>query len=154
MRLYLIVPSNGTHRSTWVAKMKRYLANNARIRKFVFHSYHAKAWPSNGKRIRFPLSRAILVEDQTEHFDEYLLGAAKKLYSRAHERGYKVISALKIVEHYLLNMQYMTYEGEARYHQKRAKDIKRYLKKIKGKDLGEIDHGWEIEELKKARLIK
>lgn len=149
-RCYLAV-SNGELKSN--KKWKSYLLSHLGIRGdvecFVFHSRHVKIW--SVCHFPFPYSKSILVKDQTTHFDKELLILAFSVLRRSAIKKYSFDKAREIMLHYLFNMSGLSYRDELKYLKKKCKSHERF---IKSGYTARMDHGWEIDELKKHKLIK
>jgi len=105
----------------------------------------------NDHDVEYPLwSKSILVQDQTERTDPKLLEFCCDIAARAKEKKYSLRIARDIVFHYLSNFIGDSYADELKYLIKRIKQLIKLCQDY----TAEEDHGWELEELRKAGLIK
>lgn len=161
---YLCVPNYGlssdSESKKYPVKNWRQLVINAIVRQrpdisgFVFHSRHIKVWSSKKQEeFTFPYSKWIYVEDQTEHFDSYYLDCAYMIFSRAKLKGHNPRYVCNVITHYLFNMMGKVYSDEARFHMKLSKIQRKFCKRLRKIDISKQDHGWEMQELRKAGLL-
>lgn len=141
--VYLAVPKKGKHLTAWRNQVRRDLLADNKVWAYVFHSKHVKVWATEAPKLKG--SRVIEVKDQTVHTDRVLLTFAHAATLRADEKGYSHETAAAILTHYLFNMAGKGYAAETKFH--------KGLSKPGPKVTGRRDHGWELDELKKAGML-
>lgn len=142
----LCVPKNLKYK-VWKKQIIDYLLR-ASVDSYVFHSKHLKVWTENSLII--PYSKILEVKDQTVHTDKRLLPLSYKALSYGSRTCSSHEQAISIMIHYLFNMSGKDHRSELVFHKNRVKSLNKFLK---SKYTAKQDHGWEIDELKKAGLI-
>lgn len=145
----LVVPSNGKYTRKWREEILGLCLKDPRISRVTSHNfYKIKAF----EEIKFPHSKWIITEDKTKHFDETVWAFASQYwaYVKNHgKRGKKNQEMyIPVLIHYLLNLEGIYPETE--WFLKMAGKRKKLEKSKKVNP--EVDHGWEIKELKKAGI--
>lgn len=141
--VYLAVPKKGVHITRWRNAVRKSVLADRHVFAYVFHSRHIKVWATEKPKLK--ASRVIKAKDRTVHHDRVLLTFAYSMTLRAEEKGYSHETAAAITTHYLFNMAGKGYGDEAKFHKARSKTMPRTTARQ--------DHGWEIDELKKAGML-
>jgi len=147
---YLIIPEKGERiTKTWAKAVVADCFDIEGVKRVVSHEYVKAVFNRAVKESDFyELVRLLRVKDQTTHSDIYLSNLATLLAKRSYVNGGNIRRYISILSHLMFNTLSYDYNEEARWFEKRAKRLRKAAKKI----TAEKDHGWEIEELKKAKL--
>lgn len=150
--MQLAVPRKRRDVGVWGPKIRGWLLRERWVSAYVFHSKHVKIWSKTGNFMTLPGSKTIEVKDRTTHYDPWLLMVARLIQKRAAQKGYEMERAAEILVHYLFNSQQKGYRAERNFHKKKAESIEEFLKNKN--HTAKKDHGWELNELRKAGLKK
>jgi hypothetical protein len=144
-KVYLLEPVGEIGQKAWQSLVRNYLCQDDRVRCWVNHSYHIKVWPKEAID-DFPYCQAKLVDDQTEHYDFWLLEKAYEIFSNGLRKEQNVSQINSVLNHYLFNMVGANRKDEFDWYDGMAKALSKETVSYAGAQAAQ-DHGWELDKL-------